>query len=59
MAMFSKDLGIDLGTNNTQAAEGNQLILDEQPLQQSSLLSKKWYPGKRSSRYARASTGYH
>jgi rod shape-determining protein MreB len=29
MAMFSKDLGIDLGTNNTRAAEGNQLILEE------------------------------
>jgi len=27
--MFSKDLGIDLGTNNTRAAEGNQLILEE------------------------------
>jgi rod shape-determining protein MreB len=29
MAMFSKDLGIDLGTNNTRAAEGNQVILEE------------------------------
>ena len=29
MAIFSKDLGIDLGTNNTRAAEGNQLILEE------------------------------
>src|SRR5512136_46464 len=29
MALFSKDLGIDLGTNNTRAAEGGQVILDE------------------------------
>jgi len=29
MAMFSKDLGIDLGTNNTRAAEGEQVILEE------------------------------
>jgi rod shape-determining protein MreB len=29
MALFSKDLGIDLGTNNTRAAEGNQVILEE------------------------------
>jgi rod shape-determining protein MreB len=29
MALFSKDLGIDLGTNNTRAAEGDQVILDE------------------------------
>jgi rod shape-determining protein MreB len=29
MAMFSRNIGIDLGTNNTRAAEGSQLILDE------------------------------
>lgn len=29
MALFSKDLGIDLGTNNTRAAEGAQVILEE------------------------------
>jgi len=29
MAIFSKDLGIDLGTNNTRAAEGNQVLLEE------------------------------
>jgi rod shape-determining protein MreB len=29
MALFSKDLGIDLGTNNTRAAEGTQVILEE------------------------------
>ncbi len=29
MALFSKELGIDLGTNNTRAAEGNQVILEE------------------------------
>ncbi len=29
MALFSKDLGIDLGTNNTRAAEGSQVILEE------------------------------
>lgn len=29
MAMFSKELGIDLGTNNTRAAEGSQVILEE------------------------------
>jgi rod shape-determining protein MreB len=29
MALFSKELGIDLGTNNTRAAEGSQVILEE------------------------------
>ncbi|NTU74543.1 MAG: rod shape-determining protein, partial [Anaerolineaceae bacterium] len=29
MALFAKDLGIDLGTNNTRAAEGNQVIIEE------------------------------
>lgn len=29
MALFSKELGIDLGTNNTRACEGNQVILEE------------------------------
>ena len=29
MAIFSKDLGIDLGTINTRAAEGGQVILEE------------------------------
>ena len=29
MALFSKDLGIDLGTNNTRAAEGGQVLLEE------------------------------
>lgn len=29
MALFSKELGIDLGTNNTRAAEGGQVILEE------------------------------
>lgn len=29
MALFSKDLGIDLGTNNIRAAEGNQVLLEE------------------------------
>lgn len=29
MAIFSKELGIDLGTNNTRAAEGNQVLLEE------------------------------
>ncbi len=29
MPIFSKELGIDLGTNNTRAAEGSQVLLDE------------------------------
>jgi rod shape-determining protein MreB len=29
MALFAKDLGIDLGTNNTRAAEGDQVFLEE------------------------------
>jgi rod shape-determining protein MreB len=29
MALFAKELGIDLGTNNTRAAEGDQVFLEE------------------------------
>ena len=29
MALFSKELGIDLGTVNTRAAEGNQVLIEE------------------------------
>jgi rod shape-determining protein MreB and related proteins len=29
MALFSKDLGIDLGTMNTRVAMGNEIIIDE------------------------------